>query len=134
MSLAFPLVLALALETSAPERAARALVYARILQPSFNHRIAAVIEPREAMPANDIIAHTTVPVPPRSGCLLHFTPNVLSTRMEEAIAHETCHCVLDYGMLGSAGYEPHLEQTKLEELEVGADRCAKDLLSRRAIP
>lgn len=95
----------------------------------FPHPIEVLEEDQRAMPPIWMmitLAHTT-----RSGnrCLLHMTPESLIG--DRTIAHEVCHCTLDWDVLGANGYRSEVSASMVEWFEARAKRCEQWLTDPR---
>jgi hypothetical protein len=80
------------------------------------------------IPASIRVAHVTRR-PDREGCVIHVREEAIER--SEVIAHETCHCVMDYEWLGEFGYggatehppHPGSRWMSAKEMELRAQAC-----------
>lgn len=107
----------------------KAAEYAAVF--NVSRRIEVVVVDRAAMPqANDgvIVAHTTRTAD-GLGCRLHFNDSAVKDL--ETVAHEVCHCALDWMVIDGIGYIRGLSPGSTEFFEKRAYRCAKWLVDPR---
>ena len=91
--------------------------------------ISVYVEAQSSMPPVSsglpVIAHTTKDSD--GTCVLHMTEEAI--REKDGLAHEVCHCVLDYGSLGLHGYSSETSKAAKTESESRADACGEWLAS-----
>lgn len=61
-------------------------------------------------------------------CELHFTER--SAESVRTVAHEVCHCSLDYAQIGGMGWVPGTSSGYVREREIAAGECS-DIVTRR---
>jgi hypothetical protein len=96
------------------------------------------IVPPDRMPADrmkrDIVAFTTRE-PFSDGCTLHFIDNTIDDvptyRSPLLIAHEVCHCVLDWEYINEAGYILQVTHEEAMKKEEDVKTCAGELAKEK---
>jgi hypothetical protein len=84
------------------------------------------IRVRIVEPVDPRMLATTVRGESGNGCVLKMREMVL--RRPDVVAHETCHCVNDYPLLTSYGYNRSVVLEDVERMESAAERCEEGLL------
>lgn len=117
------------LPTPIEKAKAKAAEYAAVF--SVTRPIEVVVLDKSLMPQSDlgrIDAHTTRTADGR-GCRLHFNEDAVKD--ERIVAHEVCHCALDWMVLDGTGYIRGLSPGSTDFFEARAQRCAKWLVDPR---
>lgn len=97
--------------------------------------IVVVVHERDRMPKlltsrglDDVLAYTTHDLTPSSeSCVIHFFPGKDSLGDSRIVAHEACHCALDYHDIGWFGFVG-LDRTQIDQREERARECAARLV------
>lgn len=93
--------------------------------------IVVVVHERDRMPKlltsrglDDVLAYTTHDLTPSSeSCVIHFFAGKDSLGDNRIVAHEACHCALDYNEIGWFGFVG-LNQAQIADREARARECA----------
>jgi hypothetical protein len=76
---------------------------------------------------SNVIAHVTRI---ENTCVIHLLPESVKVGHDRAftIAHESCHCVIEFDHIGRGGFVTWMSRGELEASEARADACAAEVV------